>query len=406
MQAPRHSISPLPIKTHEPDEQELLRRAKSLVPSLRAKSLEITRNRALPESVMAELKKLGLMQLGRPAEYGGRDIGMDTIFRIGTALAAGDAATAWVYVVTNSHDHLAGLFPKSVQDAYWASAHPLCASSYIPTGKAEPADGGYRLTGKWSFCSGIDFCDWVVVGAITGMLPGDPPAPDLQLFMLEKSQVKVVDDWHVMGLSGTGSKSIQLDNVFVPAERVLHNSDVMAGKTPGAALHSNPMYKMSVWPVVGFAIISPATGIARGALEYVTADCREKSAATHHAMDARRLNAAMHLAEAAALIDSAELLFERSLTDTFDLISAGKPLPVELRVRTRRDQAFLVGLCRKALDILMALSGGRGIRDEGVVQRALRDVYAISAHPGGNWDAASASYGSVLLGGQPTEMFA
>ena len=348
------------------------------------------------------------MELARPARYGGRDMGVDLIFRIAAVLAAGDASTAWVYSVTNSHDHLVGLYPKEVQDEYWASSRPLSASSYMPTGKAVSAPGGFRLSGRWPFCSGIDFCDWVTVGGIVGMIPGDRPIPDLRFFMLKTSEITVVDDWNVMGLSGTGSKSVVLADHFVPDARALRNADVGNGTTPGATLHANPMYRVSIWPLFGFSILAPATGIARGAYEYVVGDIREKARGTAAdlAFDARRLTTQIHLAKAAALIDTAELLFERALQDTFDLVRLEKPLPIELRVRNRRDQAYLAGLCREAIEILMRLSGGSGIREEGAVQRAFRDVYALCAHPGGNWDSAAASYGSVILGGSPTEMFA
>ena len=403
MQMPKTSSSSLSAAT--PNGDELLNRAHEFASSLRPRSLEIARARKIPESVMHQLAQLGLLQLARPARYGGRDLPMNTIFKIGTALAAGDASVAWVYCVTNSHDHLVGLFPKEVQDAYWQSSLPLCASSYVPTGKAVPAAGGFRLSGKWSFCSGIDYCGWIVVGAVTGIIQGERPVPDLQLFMLKTADVEIIDDWQVMGLAGTGSKSISVNDLFVPKERVLRNLDVMNGETPGASLHANPLYRLSVWPLFGFSILAPTTGIARGAFELVVHESREKALAGDPAFESRRSTTQVHLAEAGALIDTAELLFDRGLTETYRLVIDNKPLPVDLRVRNRRDQAYLAGLCRKAVEILMGLAGGRGIREEGAIQRAFRDLYAISAHPGGNWDAASTSYGSVLLGGSPTEMF-
>jgi 3-hydroxy-9,10-secoandrosta-1,3,5(10)-triene-9,17-dione monooxygenase len=387
-----------------PDEQELLRRARGVAATLRSRNLEISRARRVPQNVMDELAAFGLLQLARPARYGGPDVSMDTIFRVGRALATGDASVAWVYCVLNSHDHLVGLYPKSIQDEYWSSEQPFCASSYIPSGKVSPAENGFTLSGKWSFCSGIDFSGWIVVGGIT-LSPGDHPTPELRLFMLEKSEITLLDDWHVMGLSGTGSKSIAVDDVFVPNERVLRNSDVMAGKTPGGSLHANPLYRLSVWPLFGFSIIAPVTGIARGAFDYMVSEFRSRPGTPEVPFDARKHSTQIHLAEAGALIDAAELLYERGLQETCDRIRAEQELPIELRVRNRRDQAYLTGLCRKALDILMSMSGGRGIREEAVVQQALRDLYAISAHPGGNWDSASASYGSVLLGGAPTEPF-
>jgi 3-hydroxy-9,10-secoandrosta-1,3,5(10)-triene-9,17-dione monooxygenase len=297
------------------------------------------------------------------------------------------------------------MYPKHVQDEYWASEQSLCASSYMPTGKATQVESGWLVSGKWSFCSGIDFCGWIVVGAIT-VTPGvQPLIPELRFFLLKKSELTLVDDWHVMGLAGTGSKSVVVNDVVIPNDRVLRNADVMAGETPGGVIHSNPLYRTSVWPLFGFSILAPATGIARGAFDHLTAQVRRKPGDTALEFDAKQHSTQQHLAEVGALIDGAELLYERGLQETAGLIQAGKDLPIELRVRNRRDQAYLVGMCRKAVDILMGMSGGRGIREEGLVQRAFRDLYAISAHPGGNWDVASASYGSVLLGGPPTEMF-
>lgn len=404
MQTSHNIVTTLGTIPTPPDEKELLSRAYAFAATLRARSLEISQARQVPEDIMAELGRLGLLQLGRPARYGGRDIGMDAIFRIGRALASGDGSVAWVYCVSNSHDHLVGLYPAHVQDEYWASPQPLCASSYMPSGNAAQVENGWKVSGKWSFCSGIDFCGWIVIGAIT-VSAGETPQPELRLFLVKKSELTVIDDWHVMGLSGTGSKSVLIDKVVIPNDRVLRNSDVMAGTTPGGAVHSNPLYQSSIWPLFGFSILAPVTGIARGAIDFMVSQLRAKPGSSPATFDAKLHSTQQHLAEAGVLVDAAELLYERGLQETAALIQASKELSIDLRVRNRRDQAYLASMCRKAVDILMGMSGGRGIREEGAVQRAFRDIYAISAHPGGNWDVASASYGSVLLGGPPTEMF-
>lgn len=404
MQTSQNTVTTLGTMPTPADEKELLSRAYRYAGALRTRGLEIARARQVPEDVMVDLGQLGLLQLARPARYGGPDLGMDTVFRIGRAIASGDGSVGWVYCVSNSHDHLVGMYPKQVQDEYWASAQALCASSYMPTGKASRVNGGWAVSGKWSFCSGIDFCGWIVVGAIT-VDPGPAPQPELRFFLVKKSELTIIDDWHVMGLAGTGSKSVSIDSVVIPEDRVLRNLDVTAGKTPGGAFHANPLYRTSVWPLFGFSILAPATGIARGVLEFMVSQLRAKPGEPPATFDAKQHDTQKRLAEAGALVDAAELLYERGLRETTALIQASHELPIDLRVRNRRDQAYLVGMCRKAVDILMGMSGGRGIREESLVQRAFRDLYAISAHPGGNWDAASASYGSVLLGGPPTEMF-
>lgn len=385
--------------------EDLHARARALVPILRARSQEIAETRRVPDDIIARLYAEGLMELARPKLYGGPDLGVDLIFDIAQILAEGDGSVAWVYGVTNSHDHLVGLYPKEVQDAYWASGRPLCASSYVPTGRAEKVEGGYKLNGQWPFCSGIDHCDWVVVGGVTGMLPGEPPRPDLYLFMVRVSDLELVDDWDVMGLAGTGSKSVLAKDLFVPESYALSNAAVMTGGAPGAQIHDNPIYQASIWLMFGFSILSPATGILRGAYETMLADARQRFAAREPMFMAKLAQTEMRFAEVSALLEASEMLFNTAMRESYRLIANGTPFSDEIRVRNRRNQVVVARNCRQAMDSLMQMAGGRGIREAGAVQRAMRDLYAISAHPGGNWDGAMTSYGSVVLGGQPTEMF-
>lgn len=385
-----------------PSKADIFDCARNLVPELRRRSAEINRSRAVPADVIELIREAGLMGLARPAIYGGPEVDVGAIFEVARILAEGDGSTAWVYAVTNSHDHLVGLYPRSVQDAYWASPRPLCASSYQPQGKVLPAEGGYLLNGSWGFSSGIDHCDWVVVGSLI-FGAGGPPA--LGLFMLRRDEFEVVDDWYMMGLAGTGSKSVVVKDLFVPAERVLDNAEVVAGNTPGATIHSNPLYSTSIWPLFGYSILAPTTGIARAAFNETVAAMREKAASPDPTFPPRRAGVEMRLAEIGVKLDACELLFRTSLEETEELIMDRRPLSEELRTRNRRNQVYIARTCREIMDSMMQMAGGRGLKEDAPIQRALRDVYAISAHPGGNLDAAFGSYGSVLLGGKPTEMF-
>ena len=378
-------------------------RARSLIPYIRRNQMRINAARSIPEDVFTRLKEAGLLGLIRPRRYGGLELGPDAVLRVGAILGQGDGSTAWVYVVLTSHDHLVGLYPESVHEAVWTSRHPACASSYIPTGTAVRIDGGYRVSGKWSFCSGIDHSDWLIVGAVTSASAASPPG--LHILLLPKSDVEVIDDWEVLGLCGTGSKSVQVRDQFVPDVRVLRNEDVMAGRTPGGTVHSSALYRSSIWPLFGFSILAPATGIVRGAYEALIAEATERLRAGEPAFTAKKAPLQMRLAEVGACLDAAELLFERGIQETCGRIMRGEPLTAELRVRNRRDQAFVGRLCRQAMDLLMGATGGRGIRQENSIQRALRDVYAISAHPASSWDSASINFGSVITGGPITEPF-
>ena len=133
--------------------------ARKLIPVLRQQGAAISQARRIPQEIMEMLREARLTQLLRPARFGGREIGADVIFRVARELAKGDGSVAWVYSVTSTHDHLIGLFPLEVQEEYWSSSTPVSASSYMPSGKATPAQGGYTLSGKWWFCSRIENSD-------------------------------------------------------------------------------------------------------------------------------------------------------------------------------------------------------------------------------------------------------
>lgn len=379
-------------------------RARSLVPLIKECRAETESLGRLPDRVWTALRDAGLLAIAKPALYGGPDLGVDVIFRVARELARGDGSAGWVYAVAVSHDQLVGLYPKEVQDAYWASARPMCASSYLPPAgvNARKVEGGYILNGRWPFCSGIDLCDWVAVGVFVDTAIDGQSAKDWQFLMIRTDAGEIIDDWQVMGLGGTGSKSIEVKDLFVPDAYVLRNADIAACNTPGRALHDNPVYGYSIWPLFGFSIIAAATGIARGALESTIADYRGR-AKNDPSFLAKSGAIRRHLAEASAIIEAAELLYDRDLSETMERVNARQPLSDELRVRNRRDQAFIAKLCRQALDILMSMAGGRGVRTGADVQHALRDIYGVANHPGGNFDSAAESYGSVLFGGKPTE---
>ena len=394
---------PNAMKTERPPADVLLQRARDLVPSLRERGERISLERRMPDDVLRDLHDAGLMELLRPRRYGGGEAGLDLMYRIGRELAKGDGSTSWVYVVTNSHDAFIGLYPGHVQDEYWSSNRPLSASSYAPTGKASCVSGGYRLAGKWSFCSGIDHSGWIVVGAMVGMLE-NPTRPDLRYFLVSSADYRVEDDWHVMGLRGTGSKSVLIDDLFVPDDRILTFQQVVSGAAPGIEVSDNPLYRESAWTSFGYCIAAPATGIARNAYDLLVKEFRLRLQQRDPIFAGKKPAVQMHLAEADALIESSDLLYTRSMEEAFASIAQGKRLTDAQRANGRRNQGYSVLAARKAGELLMGMAGGRSIAESNPIQRAFRDLYAVAAHPGANWDSPALSFGSVALGEAPTEM--
>ncbi len=383
----------------------LTERATSLLPRLRERSVATNRARQAAPETLKDFWDNDLWYLLKPKKFGGPEVRADIVFGIASVLSKGCGSAAWVWTVMGVHDLFMAYFEEKAQQEYWANDRTLSASSFAPSGRLTPAPGGYKLSGKWSFCSGIDHAQWMLLAAIAGMLSQDPPIPDIRFLLVPKSDVTVIDDWHVMGLSGTGSKSCACEDLFVPEHRMVRNSDFMTGTTPGTKIHPAPLYKAPVWALFPFCISSAAPGMAKGACEAFIEEMKTRASKSDHSALARKANVQLRLAEASALADAAELLYTRSLTETIDKAMAGATMSLEFRVRSRRDQGYAVQLAKRATEILLGAQGGGGIFEQGPVQRALRDLTALSGHIVAGWDMPAINYGQVMLGGPPSDPF-
>jgi alkylation response protein AidB-like acyl-CoA dehydrogenase len=146
-----------------------------------------------------------------------------------------------------------------------------------------------------------------------------------------------------------------------------------------------------------------APGIAKGAVEAFVGEMKARASQFDHAPLSRKPTIQARLAEASALADAAELLYQRSLHETVDKIMRGERLSLEHRVRSRRDQAYAIQMGRRACELLQGAQGGGGIFDHSHVQRCGRDLAGVAAHIVGNWDMPAVNYGQVMLGGPPTD---
>jgi 3-hydroxy-9,10-secoandrosta-1,3,5(10)-triene-9,17-dione monooxygenase len=390
--------------------QSLLDRATTLVPLLASRAIETSDTRRIPEKTIADFWETGLFHLLKPKKFDGPEVRADTVFEIAAILARGDGSAAWVWNLLGMHDLFVALLPLEAQQEYWAKDRTLGASSFAANGRAKLTKGGYSLSGKWSFCSGVDCADWMLLGAKcdppnTTAATGNAPAPEIRWVLVPKSDCRVVDDWHVLGLRGTGSKSVMVDDAFVPEHRTVRYDQLVAGQAPGGKLHPNPLYRAPLWAVFTLGICAPAVGIARGACDSFIQEMKTRVWGMDYAPQAKNPAVQLRLAEATAMIDAAELLYHRSLTHTIDKIMAGETPSLEDRVRSRRDQAYAVRTSTRAVEMLLDAQGGKGLYEGGHVQRAFRDLHAVSAHIMAGWDMPALSYGQVTLGGPPTNPF-
>jgi 3-hydroxy-9,10-secoandrosta-1,3,5(10)-triene-9,17-dione monooxygenase len=294
-----------------------------------------------------------------------------------------------------------GYWPKAAQDEIWgASPETLIGSAFIfPGGRARKVEGGYRLSGRWPFSSGVDASAWNMIGAV---VPDEQTgASEYRVFLVPAGDYAVIDTWYVSGLAGTGSKDVAIKDVLVPEHRTLGTDAGKGGPHPGSAVNPGPLFRLPWFALFGFVISSVSLGIARGAIEQYVASTRTKLGTYTGRSLADFSTMQVHVAEAGALIDAAEALMLRDCAEAARYAEKSEVPPMEDKVRWRRDGAYAARMCTQAVDIIFAAAGGGAIYESNPLQRAFRDIHAANGHFGVNWDANGINYGRVALGLPP-----
>ena len=385
--------------------ENLLARARLLAPKLRERSYTTNKTGRIPDETIKDFWDCHLNYLLRPKKFGGPAVRPDQAFQVAFELGRGDGSAAWVWSVMLIHDLFVAHFPEEFQKEYWGKDRTLSASSFLPNGKPTPANGGIRVSGKWSFCSGVDNADWLFLGVFFGPPSGGSPLPDIRYVMVPKGDYKILDDWDVMGLRGTGSNSVVIEDKFVPNHRIVSHTEMSDATSPGTKLHTDPVYRTPIWSFVPFTISAPACGVAQGALDAFIDEMKVRDNSFAHSPLSKKPGMHARVAEASAMIDCGDLLYKRSYRETIDKILAGEVPTLEFRARSRRDQGYCVKLAKAAVGLLIDAGGGRGLYETNHVQRSFRDLQAISGHIVASWDVVAFSYGQMALGGLPSDLF-
>jgi len=374
--------------------EEMLRRAEVLVAVLRARSEACERLRRCPEESMADFDAAGFLRICQPARFGGYELGWDVLCEVGQILARGCGSQAWVATVMGDHAHIASGLPLEAQEEIWGKnpGARLCAS-FAPVGVARSVSGGVRLTGKHGFASGIDYAQWALPG---GTIVDGSRRGERCLFLVPMRDVTVIDDWHVMGMAGTGSKSFTVEDVFVPEHRILRYSDLEAATGPGNKAHQSPTFRMPHGGLATSAFACVAVGIAEGFLADYIALTRQR--VSRGVQVAEQTGTQISLAEAAAEIEAAALIYMAPVREARRMLERGETVPHHFRMRGKRNSTYAARTALSAVGRLFYAAGSRVLFDGNALQRAYRDLHAAATHAGLVWDAGMGEYGRHLLG--------
>jgi len=392
-------------KTHQhampPRFEELLARAEALVPVLRERAPRAEQLRRLPDETIADLHASGLFRMLQPARVGGSELPYRALFELTAVIGQGCGSTAWVLGNLAAHHWLLGMWHPEGQNEIWGESPDSLISSALAfaRGRARRVEGGYRLSGRWPFSSGVDPSAWNIFGAIVSDEETGQSEP--RMFLVPARDYSIIDTWQVIGLAATGSNDVEVADVSVPAYRTLATERIKGGPNRGSELNPGTLYKLPAISLFGFAIAGVSLGIARGAIRHFAETTRTRRSAYTGRSLADFTNIQVHLAEAAALADAAEAIVLRDCDEATRITEAGVVPSIEQRARYRRDGAFAATLCTKAVDLLFTATGGTAIYESNPIQRAFRDAHAANAHYALTWEVNGAVYGRVALGLPP-----
>jgi len=388
-----------------PSGEELIERARAMIPALKARAAQATAQRRIPDETIAEMQAAGFFRILQPKRWGGYEMHPNVFFEVQKLLAEGCMSTGWVYGVVGGHPYELALFHNQAQQEVWGENDAtLVSSSYQPVGKVERTEGGFYLSGQWGFSSGSEHCEWVLLGA---MIPpakeGD--APDMRTFLVPRSDYEIKDTWHVFGLQGTGSQDIVVDRAFVPEHRTHKASDGFLCTNPGQVENDAPMYRLP-WAQVFVRLVSSAAlggakAATKGAIEIMKTRISTNTGKASKA-DPLLQNA---IARAWAEIDEMEAVLARNFNAMIAHAEAGEPIPMEERTLFRFQSGSVVRRCAALVDGLLPLLGGRAVYMSSPVIQPWLDLHAARAHVANDPNNFGPDVVNALLGEPPSFMF-
>jgi 3-hydroxy-9,10-secoandrosta-1,3,5(10)-triene-9,17-dione monooxygenase len=376
------------------DHEEIMRRADTIAPMLAEHARECDAARKLTAESMAAVVNAGMFRIPQPRRVGGYELSLRTLADAVTRLSEACPSSGWVLMVMGAHHWCMGSFPEAAQDEVFGDGRDgLVAGTLSWQGTARAVDGGWRVEGRWQFCSGVDHAHWVILGCADAATRGP-----LVHVVVPRAELEVDDTWHVMGLQGTGSKDVLARDVFVPAHRAIDTRILFRGTSPHAANQATNLYRLSAEAMLSVSVATAVLGSAKFALQQFIERTKERRVILTGARKAEHGPTQVRLAEAAAEIHSADLLLHDVLGEFDRLMAAGEAFDNNHRMRAKWQAAYAAELCRRAVVRMFAASGAHAVYTPSALQAAFRNINVGAQHASIDFDNSAEAYARARLG--------
>lgn len=388
-----HVLTATPVERPTPD--ELVARAAAMIPTLRARGAQADKDRRIADETVADFIDAGFHLIGQPRQFGGMGYGQDVICRVGATVARGDGTSGWLACFFAIHNMMIGMFPEAAQVEAWGDREPVICSTISTAGVLNytPVDGGMKISGKVRFSSGIDAANWVIVIGAQGLI------------LIPKADYTIDDDWYVMGMKGSGSKAVVLEDVFVPSHRIVDVATLMSGQTYGALHYEAVHYRLpfAIWSTTSHT--AAILGMARGLLDLFDDRVRGRTDPHTQLPAAERPGWQLRFAESAAQVEAAEALFDRIQQDFHAWGAIEGEIPVVERARVRRNIVYVTKLCVDAANRLFDGGDASAVYESNTIQRFFRDLRTAANSISQVWDEPAIQFSRVHWGLPQQTMF-
>ncbi len=387
-----------------PSMADLVDRAAALVPVLRERANACEAGNKVPDATIQDFQDAGFFKILQPRRYGGYEMDVETFYAVQMKVAEGCMSSAWVLGVVAVHNWQLALFdPQAQEDVWGKDPTTLISSSYMPRGKVTPVEGGYRISGRWGFSSGVDHCEWAFLGGLVN----DPETgiPDFWTFLIPRGDFKVLPIWNTIGLGGTGSHDVTVEDAYVPAYRTHRSKDGFAASNPGAKVNPAPLYKLPFGQVFVRAVSSSSIGALQGALDCFIESGARRLSNNSGASATADPDVQILLAETRSAIDEMKTILFRNFRHLMDKARAGEQADIDTRLQYRFQSAQISSRCCALISRIFAASGAEGVYRGNPIARAFCDIHAGRAHVANNPGSVGRNVGSVMLGGPNTDSF-
>lgn len=384
--------------TSTPDAAELVARAKELHPLLVKNAPTGEKDRRVAEESIQALTDAGLFKLTVPKRYGGHQVSMRTMLDVSAAVGEADGGTAWIVTLINVCNWMASLFPQQAQEEVFGADPDAKVSGVLaPTSESRRVDGGWRVSGKWYYNSGSWHSTWSVLGIPVTDDAGE--VVDQALALIPCSEMQLEDTWFVAGMKSTGSNALIADDVFVPEHRILRVPDAIQGKYPAEHSATEALYRSAFVPILALVLVGPQLGMGKAALDYVISKAAKKPISyTFYETQQDSVAFQLQIAEAARLIDTAQLHAYRAANDIDEAAARGVYPDFVTRARVRSDTGYVAESITRAIEILLSAHGAGSFAEVNPLQRIWRDSATAARHAVVSPTVGYEVYGKALLG--------